>query len=144
MTRDTRLDPLAQTDLTLAPGEPDLRGASVFDSDGEELGRVDALYVDGAERKIRFLQLKSGGILGIGATSRLVPIEAIEHRDVGTVRLSRSDEELSGAPAYDPGMVEDQAYWEKVYGWYGYPPYWTVAPVAFAGVYPYAAAGSQK
>jgi hypothetical protein len=139
MTRDTRLDPLSQTDLTLAPGEPDLRGASVFDRDGDELGRVDGLYVDGAEQKIRFLAIKRGGILGIGATTRLVPVEAIEHRDVGTVRLAKNDKEIAGSPAFEPALVADQAYWEKVYGWYGYPAYWTMAPVPFAGVYPYAA-----
>jgi len=141
MTNDTHLEPLVQSDLALADGEPDVRGNQVIDSAGSDLGRVDALYVDGEERRVRFLLVKGGGILGIGDTTRLVPVEAIDAYDVGSVRLREDGERVTGAPRYDPKLVEQQDYWEDVYGWYGYPPYWATGAAGFVGLYPYPGPG---
>ena len=46
--------------------EADIRGRTVIDSDGAEVGTVDDLLIDEEEDRVRFLRIGSGGILGMG------------------------------------------------------------------------------
>ena len=57
---------LSDSDFVLASPEQDIRGKDVYDADGEKVGRADDLYIDGQERKVRFLEVSAGGFLGIG------------------------------------------------------------------------------
>ena len=52
---------LSDTELTVADRADDIRGLDVLDISGEELGEVDDLLIDNAERKVRFLEVASGG-----------------------------------------------------------------------------------
>lgn len=114
---------LGDTDLTLADRAEDIRGLDVMDVSGEELGEVDDLLIDDREHKVRFLQISSGGFLGLGATKFLLPVEAITRITDDTVYVNQSRERVAGAPRYDPALV-DERYVSDVYGHYGYPPYW--------------------
>ncbi len=118
-----RLLKLSDSTLTLERPEEDLRGKAIFDSDGEQIGKVDDLFVDEQERKARFLLIHSGGFLGLGSEHFLVPIDAIEKVDSNGVHLAHDVEHIAGAPKYDPAIVDDQ-YYTNVYGYYGYGPYW--------------------
>lgn len=131
-TTDVRLERLVDSPLRLAESEPDLRNVTVHDADGEELGRVTSLFVDRSERRVRFLEVSGGGILGLGDREILVPVEAISSYDDKGVHLARTSDRFSDAPHYDPTLVDDRSYWEGVYGWYGHEPYWLpgVAPMA--------------
>ena len=60
-----------------ATPQHDLRGQSVLDSSGRYLGYVANLYVDEDERQLRFVDVLTGGFLGLGRTHHLVPIEAL-------------------------------------------------------------------
>jgi sporulation protein YlmC with PRC-barrel domain len=128
---DATLERLVDSPLTLADNERDLRHYDVYDVDGQNVGSVHALYVDRRERRVRFLEVKGGGVLGIGDRSILVPIDAVERYDEQGVYLGHPGSRLAQAPAYDPELVEDRGYWESLYGWYGYTPYW--APTGVAG-----------
>jgi sporulation protein YlmC with PRC-barrel domain len=55
---------LSDTELTMADGADDIRGRDVVDISGEELGEVDDLLIDDGERKVRFLEVASGGFPG--------------------------------------------------------------------------------
>jgi CBS domain-containing protein/sporulation protein YlmC with PRC-barrel domain len=114
---------ISDTNLTLAePGE-DIRGLKALDLAGEELGTVDDLFIDEQERKVRFLEVSSGGFLGLGATKFLIPVDAISRITVDVVHINQSRERVAGAPQYDPALVEER-YASDVYGHYGYQPYW--------------------
>jgi sporulation protein YlmC with PRC-barrel domain len=130
-TMNTGLERLVDTPLRLAEGAPDLRGVDVHDADGEKVGTVQSLFVDRAERRVRFLEVAGGGIMGIGDREILVPVEAVSNYDDKSVRLARATGRFDEAPTYDPALVDDRAYWEGVYGWYGYSPTWApgVGPV---------------
>ncbi len=124
MGKDTaRLLKLSDSTLTLERPDEDLRGKAIFDADGQQIGKVDDLFVDGQERKARFLLIHSGGFLGMGSERSLIPIDAIEKVDATGVHLSHVAEHIAGAPKYDPEIVDDQ-YYTNVYGYYGYGPYW--------------------
>jgi CBS domain-containing protein len=87
------------------------------------LGKVDDLFIDERERKVRFLEVASGGFLGLGATKFLLPVDAITRVTDDVVYINQSREHVAGAPHYDPTLVEER-YMSDVYSHYGYPPYW--------------------
>jgi sporulation protein YlmC with PRC-barrel domain len=114
---------LSDTDLTLADRTEDIRGRTVLDEKGEELGEVNDLFIDDREHKVRFLEVSSGGFLGLGATKFLLPVDAITRITDKAVYVNQSRERVAGAPRYDPDLV-DERYVSGVYSHYGYPPYW--------------------
>jgi CBS domain-containing protein/sporulation protein YlmC with PRC-barrel domain len=116
---------LSDTDLTLADPAEDIRGRDVRDLSGEDIGEVDDLLIDDLEHKVRFLQVASGGFLGLGATKFLIPVDAITRITVDVVYINQNRERVAGAPRYDPTLV-DERYAREVYSHYGYPPYWGV------------------
>ena len=46
---------LGHSDFVLANPEDDLRSKDVYDAEGQRLGSVEDLYIDGYEREVRFL-----------------------------------------------------------------------------------------
>jgi sporulation protein YlmC with PRC-barrel domain len=114
---------LSDSDWTLADRAEDIRGRDVIDTAGEELGEVNDLFIDDREHKVRFLEVSTGGFLGLGATKFLLPVEAITRITEDTVYVNQSRERVAGAPRYDPTLI-DERYVSDLYGHYGYPPYW--------------------
>ncbi|MGQ0571049.1 MAG: PRC-barrel domain-containing protein [Armatimonadota bacterium] len=118
------LHKLSDLDMTVADRSQDIRGRKVVDSSGEEIGEVEDLFVDDRERKVRFLQVASGGFLGIGETKFMIPVDAIKRIDEGTVHIDQTRERLAKAPKYAPDLVMKQTHWNDLYGYYGYAPFW--------------------
>jgi sporulation protein YlmC with PRC-barrel domain len=114
---------LVDTGLTVANPEEDLRGRTVLDRDGEALGKIDALYVDDREQRVRFLRVATGGILGLGQTRFLVPVEAIASVDADSVRVEEICECVAGAPRYAPELSEVDV-WPSLYDCYDRTPFW--------------------
>ena len=121
---------LRDTEWTVADRAADIRGRRVLDPAGEEVGTVEDLLIDAGERQVRLLQVVSGGFLGLGATTFLLPVEAITRISDETVYIDQRRAHIAGAPRYDPALV-DQRSLGDLYGHYGYAPYWSAA-----GVYP--------
>ncbi|WP_306358220.1 MULTISPECIES: PRC-barrel domain-containing protein [unclassified Nocardia] len=113
---DTALQPRSVAD--------DIRGRTVVDRSGDEIGEVDGLVIDEHEQRVRLLRIGSGGLLGIGKTKRLVPVEAITRIDDETVHIDRTRESVEQSAPYDPPLHDPHSYYEKLYGGYGYTPPW--------------------
>jgi sporulation protein YlmC with PRC-barrel domain len=109
---------------TVADKDDDIRGRKVLDKDGLELGKIDALFIDEKERKIRFLQVETGGFLGIGEEKSLIPIDAITGVSDHEVHIDRTGGTVVAAPKYDPALVAEQSFYENTYSHYGYLPFW--------------------
>ncbi|MFD1733264.1 PRC-barrel domain-containing protein [Deinococcus malanensis] len=62
------LERLKDTYLSISTSEPDIRGRKVIDRNGEDVGHVEALFIDQGEKKVRILQIHAGGFLGWGAS----------------------------------------------------------------------------
>ncbi len=122
------LVPLKETDQTVAP-EEDIRGMTVKDANDEKIGTVDGLLVDADERKVRFIVVASGGFLGLGEHQSYIPVDAVVSVRDDEVHIDQSRERLTGAPGYDPQLVNDREYNEGVFGYYGYTPFWTAGYV---------------
>ncbi|MFI7677388.1 PRC-barrel domain-containing protein [Actinophytocola sp. NPDC049390] len=115
---------LADTDLTLADAADDVRGRTVVDRDGVEIGTVDDLVIDEAERRVRLLQVGSGGFLGLGKQQLLVPVDAVTSVDE-VVHVDTDRDHVASGPVYDPDLVLRQDTVAGLYDHYGMLPYWS-------------------
>ncbi|MBF6240541.1 PRC-barrel domain-containing protein [Nocardia otitidiscaviarum] len=113
---DTALQPRSAAD--------DIRGRTVVDRDGDEIGEVDGLVIDEHAQRVRLLRIGSGGLLGVGRTKRLVPVEAVTRIDDEAVHVDRTREAVENSAPYDPPLLDPRAYYEGLYSGYGYTPPW--------------------
>ena len=120
----TSLIKLSDSDRILADPAEDIRGRRVRDSDGDDLGKVDDLLIDEDEGKVRILRVEHGGILGLGATASFIPVDAVTDVTDDTVYVGASRDRVAGAPPYDPELLDGAEYFNQLYGYYGYMPYW--------------------
>jgi sporulation protein YlmC with PRC-barrel domain len=115
---------LSESDQMPADPAGDLRGREVYDRDGSDLGRVADLLIDADEHEVRFLLVEHGGVLGIGSTSSFIPVDAISDID-DDVHVTELRDHVAAAPVYDPALVDASEYYDSVYDYYGFAPFWT-------------------
>ena len=120
----TSLVQLSDSDQIITDPADDIRGRTVLDRDGTDLGKVDDLLIDPEQGKVRFLRIEHGGILGLGATPSFVPVDAVTRVTEDTVYVGESRERVAGAPRYDPDMFDGSDYYDTLSGYYGHSPYW--------------------
>ena len=143
--KTAKLVRLSDTELTIANPAEDIRDRTVVDRDGEDIGEVEDLLIDTHKKRVRLLEVASGGFLGVGKTKFLLPVEAITRISDDTVYINQMRQHITGAPHYDPDLIHQEAgekgyyskkgYYDDVYQYYGYPPYW--APGTVYPPYPY-------
>ena len=113
---------ISDTNLSIGEGE-DIRGRKVFDSSGDEIGSISDLMIDDHGNKVRFIELSHGGFLGMGESKVLVPVDAITRITSDSVHIDRTRDHVAAAPRYDPQLT-DERYYDDLYGYYGYVPFW--------------------
>ena len=99
------LEKLHDIGRTVSSSEEDIRGRMVKDKDGHDVGTIDGLLVDAAAGKVRFMEVASGGFLGLGETKSLIPVEAITRITEHEVSIGHTREHVAGAPLR-PGARE--------------------------------------
>jgi sporulation protein YlmC with PRC-barrel domain len=119
---------LADTNLTLADPADDVRGRMVVDTRGDEVGEIDGLVIDDDERRVRLLEVGSGGFLGLGKHKKLVPVESVTGVD-DVVHIDADREDVARSPVYNPDLVLDRATTAHFYNYYGYAPYWNAGNI---------------
>lgn len=113
---------LSESDQVIARGGEDIRGRTVVDAKGEEVGTVDDLLIDTDDPKVRYVVVASGGFLGFGKQELYIPVSVIAGVDeVVTVDFGQT---RKTAQPYDPPLVKDPGYARSVSGFYGFPPFW--------------------
>ena len=94
-------------DIRLQEPWQDIRQLDVYDTNGEQIGSVEELYVDRQEHLPRFLDVAAGGFLGIGKKHFLIPVEEVS-RDVGEeerVTVNQSRDKVVGSPEFERRQV---------------------------------------
>src|SRR4029450_4720983 len=81
---------LSDTEPTIANPAEDIRDRTVVDRDGEEIGEVEDLLIDAHEKRVRLLEVASGGFLGLGKTKFLLPVEALNRISDDTVYITQT------------------------------------------------------
>jgi sporulation protein YlmC with PRC-barrel domain len=115
---------LRDSGQTVSPSAEDVRGRTVKDKDGQELGKVHDLLIDDQEHKVRFLLVEHGGFLGLGETKSFIPVDAITKITAEDVFIGHTREDVAAAPRYDPDLADDRVYSASIFDHYGYTPYW--------------------
>jgi sporulation protein YlmC with PRC-barrel domain len=120
------LEKLSDTRLTLGDPAQDVRHRKVLDRDRKEIGRVSDLFIDQDERKVRMLEVRAGGFLGLGDRHFLVPVSAISSITEGEVNVNQTVDCVVLSPVYDPALIVAQTRedWEPYYSYYGTLPDW--------------------
>jgi sporulation protein YlmC with PRC-barrel domain len=98
----TPLVSLKSRQIDLMDTNEDILGRKVVDLNGEEVGRVDDVFVDFDQRFARFVALKSGDVLGLGGKQFLVPVDAIQSVDTDRIVINESKERILAGPEFDP------------------------------------------
>ncbi len=111
---------LSDSELILEDRTQDVRGLEVYDTSGEEVGTVDALYIDEEERKVRFMDVGGGGFLGLGEKNFLIPVEAVREVNEDGVVVDQSREKVVDSPPFDTNVVPQAPYQRDIYDYYGY------------------------
>lgn len=110
--------------LTVAHHDADVRGRRVKDKDDRDVGKVVDLLIDLRDRKVRVLQVDNGGILGFGAQSSYIPVDAVTRISHDTVHINQTGRRIAGAPSYSPELGVDNDHYGSLSGYYGYLPFW--------------------
>jgi sporulation protein YlmC with PRC-barrel domain len=118
------LSKLSDSGRTVSPSADDIRGRTVKDKDGKDLGKVHDLLIDDQQNKVRFLLVEHGGFLGLGETKSFIPVDAITKITADDVFINHTREHVATAPRYDPDLASDRSYPASIYDHYGYTPYW--------------------
>ena len=120
---------LRDTDRTVSSSDEDIRGRMAKDKDGHDLGTIEGLLVDEAERRVRFMEVGSGGFLGLGESKSLIPVEAITRVTPEAVYIGHTLQHVAGAPRYDPELMHTELeYFFNLFPYYGYPPSFGLSP----------------
>ena len=127
MTGPGSLARLSDVDVELVDESADIRGRKVVDAAGEEFGKVDDLLVDQEQSRVRFMEVSTGGFLGIGKDKFTIPVDAVTNITDDEVMISRLKADVEGGPSFEEYAASEDGreYWTRVYGHYGANPYWT-------------------
>jgi sporulation protein YlmC with PRC-barrel domain len=99
-----------------------VEGTTVYNRQGERLGRISNFMVDKRSGQVRYAVLSFGGFLGIGNDHYPLPWSMLDY-DIGqggyVVELDRAV--LDDAPRHDPETRPDydERYGRSVYAYYG-------------------------
>jgi hypothetical protein len=113
----------AAENLVLAGLAHGLRGNARFDPTGEgavrvhfepavgnssisEAKRSATSATDAAERKVRILEVRAGGFLGLGDKHFLLSVDAVTSVGEDAVHVNETRERIVHSPAYDPHLVD--------------------------------------
>lgn len=119
----------------------ELKGYAIEAADGR-IGTVNDVYFDDQHRTVRHLIVDTGGWL----TGRrvLIPppgVTAIDDND-RAVRVSMTRRQVEDAPSIDEDKPVSRQHEADVFGYYGYPAYWTGPHLWGAGAFPMLGAGA--
>ncbi len=107
-----RLSDLDEARKTL--GEfTDIRGRTVINPKGDEVGTVDNLYMDPKQGKVVMASISFGGVWGFGAKHVLVPMSEIELVDDNRVRVMTTPEIVKNAPEFPAEGCADFSIYDE-------------------------------
>jgi sporulation protein YlmC with PRC-barrel domain len=88
-------NPLLQADVS------QIRGSTVYGSDGKKVGEVDTVLMKPQTKQIDRLVVGAGGVLGIGAHKVALPISDFQwDAQKGGFTITRTEAELKAMPAW--------------------------------------------
>jgi sporulation protein YlmC with PRC-barrel domain len=99
-----------------------VEGTAVYDENGEKLGSIYNFMVDKVSGQVEYAVLQFGGVFGLGSDYYPLPWDKLTYdTEQGGYVVDVDKETLEAAPRYtaEEQPAYDQAYGERVYGYYG-------------------------
>jgi hypothetical protein len=116
------------TETTALISASKVNGSAVYNTAGESIGKIYDLMIDKVGGKVAYAVMSFGGFLGMGDSYHPLPWSLLRYDPgIGGYVVNISKEKLQGGPNYAAGSDPawgDRAYDQKVYGYYGSPPFW--------------------
>jgi sporulation protein YlmC with PRC-barrel domain len=101
---------LGDSGLVLRSPAQDLRGKDAYGVKGGHIGTIEDLYVDVRRRKVLFLELEVGGVLGLGRKTTLVPAESVaEITEDRVIVRSHEADGPADPPPFDTALTLPEA-----------------------------------
>jgi sporulation protein YlmC with PRC-barrel domain len=110
-----------------------LIGADVENPQGQDLGDIKDVVIDGQTGRVAYVVIAFGGLMGLGDKYFAVPFEALRAEpgqkpgDRERYLLSMDKERMKNAPGFDqnnwPNMA-DRTWGATIYKYYELKPYW--------------------
>jgi len=94
----TPLVSLKSGQTELVDTNEDILGRKVVDLNGEDVGKVDDVFVDQDQRHARFLSVKAGDMLGLGGKTFLIPVDAIQSVTPDKVPIKAAKDRILTGP----------------------------------------------
>jgi sporulation protein YlmC with PRC-barrel domain len=111
---------LVDAGLTVANPAEDVRERRVIGAAGEDVGRVDAIFVDPRRQRVRYLRVAAGGIFGFGTRCVLIPCSAVVRVTRDAVDVGRRCQ--TGRLGYDPVLTAERHWGDShLLSW---APFW--------------------
>jgi len=124
-TQGTKLD--ARESFSLI-GSDKVEGTAVYRSNGDKVGQIDRVMIDKISGKVAYAVMSFGGFMGIGEDYYPLPWSLLTYNPkLEGYEVNVSEQQLKGAPKYSKHETwdwTDRARGQKVYDYYGAPPYW--------------------
>jgi hypothetical protein len=103
-----------------APPHHEIREKTVLDSGDRILGTVANLYVDEDNGQLRFVDVRTSGLLGLEREHHLLPVKAVREEDSGSITLGVDLQSVQSAPPFpNPHVVPDEEYQRTIREHYG-------------------------
>jgi sporulation protein YlmC with PRC-barrel domain len=99
-----------------------VEGTAVYGEDGEKLGSIYNFMVDKVSGQVEYAVLQFGGVFGLGSDYYPLPWDKLTYdTEQGGYVVDVDKETLEAAPRYgaDEQPAYDEAYGERIYGYYG-------------------------
>ena len=115
---------LSESEFGMYSDDEDIRGWSVLDPTGDDIGHVSDMLIDERNLRVRFIEVTPGRFYGIRKLVFLIPFDAITNITNDSVTINQPRERLTQAPAHDPLLIDEKML-NKTYKFYGLMPFWS-------------------
>lgn len=105
----------------------DIDEATIVGRDGEEFGSIEDAVIDRNSGHIGFVTFETGGVLGIGSETRIIPWEALERTQENEFRVSLASTQNENAPKIANDRIAELGSHEanrEIYAYYDVEPRW--------------------
>lgn len=103
-------------------------GQSVVNREGESLGKINDLAIDGDAGRVAYAVLSFGGFLGMGDKLFAIPWSALERSTTDNrLILDANKDRLKNAPGFDRNNwpdFSDRSWGSQIHSYYGRTAYW--------------------
>ncbi len=101
----------------------DIDSMKVVSADAEELGSFRRLVIDRNSGRIGFVTLRTGGVMGIGSNTHMIPWEALERTEDKQFKVSINKNRFETAPQLDDeAKLQNPTFIQSVYSFYQVTP----------------------